>query len=485
MNERDVIVVGGGILGIFAAWRLARTGRHVTLLEGSGQLGGLGRGHDIGGFEVDIGVRMQPNTNPLVSNAWIQATDGAHRYLPICYRPRLGKRVDLTERSLQRLLPINQRAGVLLDRLANPEPITPQTLGQIGVNTFSRTAWEGIHRNYYASLLGDDCDELDVLNHMALGMDLSAPQHGSRDLSRAAIDLLFGGRKRATPTLGSPHEWPAPSTDPHRVAAEGFFGLYPARGTYSAFLAALADSLTNEPNATIELESPFEDIQHGNGRIQRIRAGGQWYTAHDFVFTAGFPLLFAAAEAECPPPPMRGLAQINLLVRQPVPDCLWEVHYDGGAILRTFYPQRFQALQPGDTNVIACETYHDVDQALALREDHGDLVKTVVNELVEAGTIESPDVVTESRAIVIPRAVPAFPQGYFDRLARGADRVSSCFENAHLTGTPATLQPTTPATGALAHILELAESIGTCQRDVNRASTLRISPPANTVTSEA
>lgn len=38
----SVVVVGGGICGLAAAYRLAGTGRRVTLLEGSDQLGGLG-----------------------------------------------------------------------------------------------------------------------------------------------------------------------------------------------------------------------------------------------------------------------------------------------------------------------------------------------------------------------------------------------------------------------------------------------------------
>jgi len=40
--RQDVVVVGGGISGLAAAYRLARAGVPVTLLEGSEQLGGLG-----------------------------------------------------------------------------------------------------------------------------------------------------------------------------------------------------------------------------------------------------------------------------------------------------------------------------------------------------------------------------------------------------------------------------------------------------------
>ena len=42
VTSTDVIVIGGGISGLAAAYRLTRAGKRVTLLEASGQLGGLG-----------------------------------------------------------------------------------------------------------------------------------------------------------------------------------------------------------------------------------------------------------------------------------------------------------------------------------------------------------------------------------------------------------------------------------------------------------
>ncbi|MDI5982230.1 FAD-dependent oxidoreductase [Amycolatopsis magusensis] len=41
-SKRDVVVIGGGITGLAAAHRLTEAGASVTLLESSGQLGGLG-----------------------------------------------------------------------------------------------------------------------------------------------------------------------------------------------------------------------------------------------------------------------------------------------------------------------------------------------------------------------------------------------------------------------------------------------------------
>lgn len=48
-----VVVIGGGISGLTAAYRLARASIPVRLVESAGQLGGLGMGGEIGGVEIE------------------------------------------------------------------------------------------------------------------------------------------------------------------------------------------------------------------------------------------------------------------------------------------------------------------------------------------------------------------------------------------------------------------------------------------------
>lgn len=54
--ESDVIVVGGGISGLTAAYRLARSGRRVTVLEQAAAAGGNAKSADWGGLEYAIGA---------------------------------------------------------------------------------------------------------------------------------------------------------------------------------------------------------------------------------------------------------------------------------------------------------------------------------------------------------------------------------------------------------------------------------------------
>ena len=44
MKHADVVVVGAGFAGIYAAWALARTGAQVTLVDSNGAIGGVLRG---------------------------------------------------------------------------------------------------------------------------------------------------------------------------------------------------------------------------------------------------------------------------------------------------------------------------------------------------------------------------------------------------------------------------------------------------------
>jgi protoporphyrinogen oxidase len=49
----NAVVVGGGLLGLSAGYYLARAGHRVTVLEASGELGGLAADVEIAGTRVD------------------------------------------------------------------------------------------------------------------------------------------------------------------------------------------------------------------------------------------------------------------------------------------------------------------------------------------------------------------------------------------------------------------------------------------------
>ena len=56
-EQQDCVVVGGGLAGLAAAFRLAAAGRSVTVLERGAMLGGRARSTEVGGVPVDLGFQ--------------------------------------------------------------------------------------------------------------------------------------------------------------------------------------------------------------------------------------------------------------------------------------------------------------------------------------------------------------------------------------------------------------------------------------------
>ncbi len=62
-GSRDLVVLGAGPAGLAAAWRAARRGLKVTLLERADRVGGLAGSFEVGGVRVDHGShRLHPAT---------------------------------------------------------------------------------------------------------------------------------------------------------------------------------------------------------------------------------------------------------------------------------------------------------------------------------------------------------------------------------------------------------------------------------------
>lgn len=64
-TSADLLVLGAGPAGLAAAWRAAKAGRSVVVLEASPRIGGMAASLDVAGFRVDVGShRLHPATPP-------------------------------------------------------------------------------------------------------------------------------------------------------------------------------------------------------------------------------------------------------------------------------------------------------------------------------------------------------------------------------------------------------------------------------------
>lgn len=90
MDDTEVLVIGGGISGLTAAWWLARSGIAVQVWEREDGPGGLIATHRIDGYRVERAASLMVNSNPAVSEFLdhtglaankIPVTAGSARYL--------------------------------------------------------------------------------------------------------------------------------------------------------------------------------------------------------------------------------------------------------------------------------------------------------------------------------------------------------------------------------------------------------------------
>ena len=77
----DVLVIGAGISGLTAAFRLKRAGRSVAVIEAAGRVGGAIETHVEGGFRFELGPNTVLENHPAVSELLKEARldDGADR----------------------------------------------------------------------------------------------------------------------------------------------------------------------------------------------------------------------------------------------------------------------------------------------------------------------------------------------------------------------------------------------------------------------
>ncbi len=345
------MILGAGPAGLAAAWRAARAGRSVVVLEAAPYVGGMAASFDVAGVRVDAGShRLHPATDPRLL-ADLRGLLGGD----LQTRPRNGRlRVagtwigfPLKPVELAKALPPRMLAGIARDAVTGPLRKPRQdTYAEVLRSGLGPTLYEALYDPYARKLWGLDGNAID-------GEQARRRVTADTPWKVAAKILARARAGKATGEGGS---------------GQGQIFHYPRRG-FGQIVEALAQAAT-DAGAEIRLSSPVERIVPRSGPDSAplvCTADGTGVTGRHVFSTVPLPRLAAMTD---PAPPAAVLAAADglsframVLVYLVHTGGRWtgfDAHYlpaDGTPVTRLSEPAnyRISADDPADRSVICAE----------------------------------------------------------------------------------------------------------------------------------
>jgi protoporphyrinogen oxidase len=159
----SVAVLGAGPAGLMAAWRAAKAGHDVVVLEREDHVGGMAASFDVAGIRVDHGShRLHPSTDPRIL-AELQGLLGSD----LQWRPRNGRirlegrwlRFPLSLPDAVRHLPPSFAAGLVRDALVPRRP-RADTFAEVVRARLGPTMLDRFYAPFARKLWGAEPEEL-------------------------------------------------------------------------------------------------------------------------------------------------------------------------------------------------------------------------------------------------------------------------------------------------------------------------------------
>jgi protoporphyrinogen oxidase len=350
-SSADLVILGAGPAGLAAAWRAARTGRSVIVLEAAPFVGGMAASFDVAGVRVDAGShRLHPATDPRLL-ADLRGLLGAD----LQTRPRNGRlRVagswvgfPLKPVELAKVLPRPLVAGIARDAVTGPlRKPREDTFAEVLRAGLGPTLYEALYAPYARKLWGLDGSQID-------GEQARRRVTADTPWKVAGKILARAGRRRATGEGGS---------------GQGQIFHYPRRG-FGQIVEALADAATGA-GADIRLSSPVERIVPRSGADSSpvaCTADGTAVTGRHIFSTVPLPRLARMTDPQAPADVLGaadGLEFRAMVLVYLVHDggrwTSFDAHYlpaDGTPVTRLSEPANYRvsADDPADRSVICAE----------------------------------------------------------------------------------------------------------------------------------
>ena len=390
------MILGAGPAGLGAAYRAARAGREVVVLEREDHVGGASASFEVAGQRVDHGShRLHPSTpEPILADLRRLLGDDLQR------RERKG-RIRLAGRwigfplrpiEVARSLPPGFAAGALLDA-ATSWARTPRedTFAEVVRAQLGATMLERFYGPYAEKLWGLPPDALD----------------GEQARRRISADSVVAMARRVV--AGADRE------------RRSF--LYPRRG-FGQLWEALAEAAV-DAGADLRLSTPATSLRVGDDGVTVATPGGEVRGVRLWS-TLPLPLLARLAEPAATPPVLdaaraltsRAMTLVYLVVPEPR-FTRYDAHYlpePFTPVTRISEPKNYRdsADDPADHTVLCAEIPCQVGDDTWEAPDA--TLGGVVEEALERSGLRVPPVA----AVVtrrLPSAYPIYARGFSDHLA--------------------------------------------------------------------
>jgi protoporphyrinogen oxidase len=254
-GKADLVVLGAGPAGLAAAWRAARRGLSVDVLERAETVGGMASSFDVAGFRVDLGShRLNPDLpeHILADLRALLGTDLQTRYRN--GRLLLGDRwvtYPFKPRELAKTLPSVPMARAAFDALATTwrgkkQAAAAESYAELMRAGFGPTMYREVYEPYAAKLWGVTGDEIDV--------DQARRKAGSQSVWTALVRSVRNS-----------------------IASESLAYLYPRKG-FGQFCEVLADAAM-QAGARIRLGAAAEHLAVDRDGISVSLARSEFHSA--------------------------------------------------------------------------------------------------------------------------------------------------------------------------------------------------------------